>query len=36
LARRALAPRDDIHASGAYRRDVAGTLVARALEKLAA
>jgi carbon-monoxide dehydrogenase medium subunit len=36
LTRRAIAPGDDIHASGAYRRDVAGTLVARALRRLAA
>jgi carbon-monoxide dehydrogenase medium subunit len=34
LARAALDPRDDIHASGAYRRDVTGTLVQRALERL--
>ncbi len=36
IVRGALDPRDDIHASGAYRRHVAGTLVARALERLAA
>jgi carbon-monoxide dehydrogenase medium subunit len=36
LARQAIAPRDDVHASGAYRRHVAGTLVARAIERLAA
>jgi carbon-monoxide dehydrogenase medium subunit len=34
--RDALDPRDDVHASGAYRRHVAGTLVGRALERLAA
>jgi carbon-monoxide dehydrogenase medium subunit len=36
LARGALAPRDDIHATGTYRRHIAGVLVARALERLAA
>jgi carbon-monoxide dehydrogenase medium subunit len=36
IVRGALDPRDDVHASGAYRRHVAGTLVARALEALAA
>jgi CO/xanthine dehydrogenase FAD-binding subunit len=34
LVRGALEPRGDIHASGAYRRDVTGTLVQRALERL--
>jgi carbon-monoxide dehydrogenase medium subunit len=36
LARQAIAPRDDVHASGAYRRHVAGALVARAVQRLVA
>jgi carbon-monoxide dehydrogenase medium subunit len=36
LAREAITPRDDVHASGAYRRHVAGTLVARAIQRLVA
>jgi carbon-monoxide dehydrogenase medium subunit len=36
IVRGGLDPRDDVHASGAYRRHVTGTLVARALEVLAA
>jgi carbon-monoxide dehydrogenase medium subunit len=36
LVRDALDPQDDVHASGAYRRHVAATLVTRALEQLAA
>jgi carbon-monoxide dehydrogenase medium subunit len=36
LVRAVLVARDDVHASGAYRRHVTGTLVARSLERLAA
>jgi CO/xanthine dehydrogenase FAD-binding subunit len=36
LVRDMLDVRDDVHATGAYRRHVTGTLVARSLARLAA
>jgi CO/xanthine dehydrogenase FAD-binding subunit len=36
LVRDGLDARDDVHATGAYRRHVTGTLVARSLERLVA